>query len=125
MHSQTIEGVGSISGGEYERISIEGVGNSKGDITVKQLDIEGVFKSNGKIKAETIECEGVAEFSDTIRAKVLEGLEFMGVYFDPDLNNMRGMEVYISHPYSPVKVLVIPTDEEVMLARDTVRVAGL
>ena len=29
----------------------------------------------------------------------------MGVYFDPDLNNMRGMEVYISFPYSPVKVL--------------------
>ena len=68
---------------------------------------------------------GIGENSDTIRAKVLEGLEFMGVYFDPDLNNMRGMEVYISHPYSPVKVLVIPTDEEVMLARDTVRVAGL
>ena len=68
---------------------------------------------------------GIGENSDTIRAKVLEGLEFMGVYFDPDLNNMRGMEVYISHPYSPVKVLVIPTNEEVMLARDTVRVAGL
>ena len=68
---------------------------------------------------------GIGENSDTIRAKVLEGLEFMGVYFDPDLNNMRGMEVYISHPYSPVKVLVIPTNEEIMLARDTVRVAGL
>ena len=48
---------------------------------------------------------GIGENSDVIRAKVLEGLEFMGVYFDPDLNNMRGMEVYISHPYSPVKVL--------------------
>lgn len=76
MNSQTIEGVGSISGGEYERISIEGVGNSKGDITVKYLDIEGVFKSNGKIKAETIQCEGVAEFSDKIRANkmIIEGV---------------------------------------------------
>lgn len=68
---------------------------------------------------------GIGENSDVIRAKVLEGLEFMGVYFDPDLNNVRGKEVYISHPYSPVKVLVIPTDEEVMIARDTVRVSGL
>ena len=68
---------------------------------------------------------GIGENSDVIREKVVQGLEFMGVYFDPDLNHIRGEEVYISHPYSPVKVLVIPTDEEVMLARDTMRVAGL
>ena len=68
---------------------------------------------------------GIGENSDTIREKVMEGLEFMGVYCDPDLNNIRGEEVYISHPYSPVKVLVIPTNEEVMLARDTMRVAAL
>ena len=68
---------------------------------------------------------GIGENSDTIREKVIEGLEFMGVYCDPDLNNIRGEEVYISHPYSPVKVLVIPTNEEVMLARDTMRVAAL
>jgi acetate kinase len=68
---------------------------------------------------------GIGENSDTIRAKVIDGLEFMGVYCDPDLNNIRGEEVYISHPYSPVKVLVIPTNEEVMLARDTMRVAAL
>ena len=68
---------------------------------------------------------GIGENSDVIREMVMEGLEFMGVYFDPDLNNIRGEEMYISHPYSPVKVLVIPTNEEVMLARDTMRVAGL
>jgi len=68
---------------------------------------------------------GIGENSDVIREKVLGGLEFMGVYCDPDLNNIRGEEVYISHPYSPVKVLVIPTNEEVMLARDTMRVAAL
>ncbi len=68
---------------------------------------------------------GIGENSDVVRRKVLEGLEFMGVYFDPDLNNIRGKEVHISFPYSPVKVLVIPTNEEIMIARDTVRVAGL
>lgn len=68
---------------------------------------------------------GIGENSDVIRRQVLEGLEFMGVYFDPDLNKIRGREVYISFPYSPVKVLVIPTNEEIMIARDTIRVAGL
>ncbi|MEK3933890.1 acetate kinase [Sporosarcina sp. FSL W7-1349] len=68
---------------------------------------------------------GIGENSTVIRRKVLEGLEFMGVYFDPDLNKIRGKEGYLSFPYSPVKVLVIPTNEEVMIARDTVRVAGL
>lgn len=68
---------------------------------------------------------GIGENSDVIREKVMQGLEFMGVYFDPDLNNIRGKEVHISFPYSPVKVLVIPTNEEVMIARDTMRVAGL
>lgn len=68
---------------------------------------------------------GIGENSDVIRQKVLAGLEFMGVYFDPDLNHVRGEEGYISFPYSPVKVLVIPTNEEVMIARDTMRVAKL
>lgn len=68
---------------------------------------------------------GIGENSSVIREKVLEGLEFMGVYFDPDLNNIRGMEVSLSFPYSPVKVLVIPTNEEVMIAKDTVRVCNL
>lgn len=64
---------------------------------------------------------GIGENSDVIRAKVLTGLEFMGVYWDPYLNKVRGKEAFISYPHSPVKVLIIPTNEEVMIARDTVR----
>ena len=45
----------------------------------------------------------------------------MGVYWDPALNNVRGKEQFVNHPYSPVKVIIIPTDEEVMIARDVVR----
>ncbi|MFC5735252.1 acetate kinase [Cytobacillus gottheilii] len=66
---------------------------------------------------------GIGENSDVIREKVLQGLEFMGVYFDPALNQVRGKEAFISYPHSPVKVMVIPTDEEVMIARDVVRLA--
>jgi acetate kinase len=66
---------------------------------------------------------GIGENSDVIRARVLTGLEFMGVYWDPALNALRGDERYISYPHSPVKVMVIPTDEEVMIARDVVRLS--
>ncbi|MGB2992643.1 MAG: acetate kinase [Paenisporosarcina sp.] len=68
---------------------------------------------------------GIGENSDVIRAKVLAGLQFMGVYMDPDLNKIRGKEAFISYPHSPVKVIVIPTNEEVMIARDTVRLANI
>ena len=68
---------------------------------------------------------GIGENSDVIRSKVLAGLQFMGVYMDPDLNKIRGKEAFISFPHSPVKVMVIPTNEEVMIARDTVRLANI
>lgn len=64
---------------------------------------------------------GVGENSDIVREKVLTGLEFMGVYWDPTLNKICGQETFINYPHSPVKVMVIPTNEEIMIARDTVR----
>lgn len=68
---------------------------------------------------------GIGENSDVIRSKVLSGLQFMGVYLDADLNKIRGKEAFISYPHSPVKVIVIPTNEEVMIARDTVRLGNI
>lgn len=66
---------------------------------------------------------GIGENSELIRARVLHGLEFMGVYWDPSLNKIRGKEAFINYPHSPVKVMVIPTNEEVMIARDVVRLS--
>lgn len=66
---------------------------------------------------------GIGENSSSIRERVLRGLEFMGVYFDPALNKVRGEEAFISFPHSPVKVMIIPTNEEVMIARDVVRLS--
>ncbi|QED48932.1 acetate kinase [Cytobacillus dafuensis] len=64
---------------------------------------------------------GIGENSDVIRARVIQGLEFMGVYCDPALNKVRGEEAFINYPHSPVKVMVIPTNEEVMIARDVMK----
>ncbi|MFZ2463362.1 MAG: acetate kinase [Caldibacillus thermoamylovorans] len=66
---------------------------------------------------------GIGENSAAVRERVLRGLEFMGVYWDKDLNREGGGERFISYPFSPVKVLVIPTNEEVMIARDVIRLA--
>ncbi|MGA9468743.1 MAG: acetate kinase [Exiguobacterium marinum] len=69
---------------------------------------------------------GVGENSDVIRERILRGLEFMGVYWDPSLNSgARGKELFINYPHSPVKVIIIPTNEELVIARDTVRIANL
>ncbi|MBB5172747.1 acetate kinase [Texcoconibacillus texcoconensis] len=68
---------------------------------------------------------GIGENSITIREKVLKGLEFMGIYWDPSLNETRGKETFINYSHSPVKVMVVPTNEEVMIARDTVRLGDI
>ncbi len=63
---------------------------------------------------------GVGENQANMREGVCEGMEWMGVDFDFDLNNrVRGQEVVISKPESKVKVVIIPTDEELMIATDT------
>jgi len=64
---------------------------------------------------------GIGENSAIVRARVLRGLEFMGIYWDPALNEVHGEEAFLNYPHSPVKVIVIPTNEEVMIARDAVK----
>lgn len=62
---------------------------------------------------------GLGENSPPARKQVCDGLEFLGVELDDEKNNTRGKEVEISKEGSKVKVFVIPTNEEVMIARDT------
>ena len=62
---------------------------------------------------------GVGENSVSQRMAIASGLQFMGVKMDPEANKIRGREVVISAPDSKVKVLLIPTNEELMIALDT------
>ena len=62
---------------------------------------------------------GVGENSPDMRLKFVEGLQFMGIEIDPEKNNCRGVERIISPDGAKVKVLVIPTNEELMIAMDT------
>ena len=62
---------------------------------------------------------GVGENQTGLRSDVCAPLAFMGVEIDAEANKVRGEEALISTPSSRVKVCVIPTDEELMIARDT------
>jgi len=66
---------------------------------------------------------GVGENQASTRQEVCEGLEFMGIKLDNTFNkDLRGREAIISLPESRVKVLVIPTNEEYMIALDTLEI---
>jgi acetate kinase len=65
---------------------------------------------------------GLGENSITNRADICKNLEFMGLKVSDERNNVRGKETFINADDSKVKVLVIPTNEELMIARDTVEI---
>ncbi|WP_040330701.1 acetate kinase [Clostridium ihumii] len=62
---------------------------------------------------------GLGENSPTTREAICQGLEFMGIKVDSEKNNVRGKSVEVSTSDATVKVFVIPTNEELMIARDT------
>ena len=65
---------------------------------------------------------GVGENQASARWAACEGLEFMGIKLDAERNKVRGEEAIISTDDSQVKVVVIPTDEELMIASDTMSI---
>lgn len=67
---------------------------------------------------------GIGENAGKYRAALCEKLEFMGVKLDPEKNKIRGEEVEISTPDSKIKVYVIPTNEELVIARDTLEIVN-
>ncbi|MCD1161918.1 acetate kinase [Peribacillus frigoritolerans] len=103
-------------------------GNERAELALKVF-ADRIHKYIGSYSAKMggvdgiIFTAGIGENSQKIRGRILEGLEFMGVYWDKDLNRTKGKEAFINTPYSPVKVMVIPTNEEIMIVRDTVKIA--
>ena len=65
---------------------------------------------------------GIGENSVETRAEVCGGLEFLGIKIDLEKNRVRGQEAIISTNNSIVKVMVIPTNEELMIAKDTAEI---
>lgn len=64
---------------------------------------------------------GIGENDGKVRKNVMEGLDNLGIEIDVEKNKVRGKEADITGPNSRIKVFVIPTNEEIMIARETMR----
>ena len=67
---------------------------------------------------------GLGENSPFMREKICNGLEFLGTRIDPELNKIRGKAREISVKRARTKIFVVPTNEELVIARDTKRICG-
>lgn len=67
---------------------------------------------------------GIGENAPEVRRDIIARLKVLGIELDPELNQLRG-ERLISTPNSKVKVYIIPTNEEVMIAREVIRLSSL
>ena len=67
---------------------------------------------------------GIGENDPVLRTEVCKHFEYMGVKIDEEKNKLRGEEVEISTPDSSVKVYVIPTNEELAIAKDTLAIVS-
>ena len=65
---------------------------------------------------------GIGENNTRLRRRVCENLTYLGVRFDYDANVVGGKDVMLSLPDSKVKVAAITTNEELMIARDTMNI---
>lgn len=68
---------------------------------------------------------GIGENIQWIRSLILEKLDWMGIHFDSQQNGVRGEERELTYAHSPVKAFIIPTNEELMIARDTMSISGI
>ncbi len=123
-----VEGLSCVSSDFRDLENAAAEGNEKAALAQKKFAYE-VRKYVGAYAAAmggvdaVIFTAGVGENDKVIRAMACEGLEFMGLKLDETANDVRGKETIISAGDSKVKVLLIPTNEELMIAIDTAALA--
>ena len=102
-------------------------GNEKAKLTLKKLTYD-ITKFIGAYAAAMngvdliVFTGGIGENNSRLRRRVCENLTYMGVEFDYDANVVRGEDTIITLPESKVKVALICTNEELMIARDTMNI---
>ena len=67
---------------------------------------------------------GIGENNPQYRTRIAENIKFLGTDIDEEKNHIRGEEVEISVPGSKVRMFVIPTNEELVIARDTLEIVN-
>jgi len=124
-----VQGVSGVSSDFRDLENAYAEGNERAGLAVDMFNY-GVKKLIGSYAAAMggvdaiIFTAGVGENSASQRLDIASNLEFMGVKMDAEANNVRGKETVISAADSKVKVLLIPTNEELMIAKDTAALVG-
>ncbi|MFT8425299.1 MAG: acetate kinase [Liquorilactobacillus sp.] len=120
-------------------LGISGVSSDMRDVMAKSdtnpraqlavdIFVKDIVKYIGSYTAEMggvdgiIFTAGIGENSAEIRSAVLQRLSYMGIEVDEESNSVRGENIVISTKGSKVKALVVPTDEELMIARDVTKI---
>lgn len=125
-------GLAGISGVSSDMRDIEAAiesGNERAQLAVDMFDYH-VRKYIGAYAAVLngvdvlVFTGGIGENDIRARKSICEKLTYLGLEIDEKANNVRGKETIISTPNSKVKVVVIPTDEELMIATDTMKIVS-
>ena len=68
MNSQKIDGIGTLNGGEYDRIEVDGIARLAGDVKAEFLAINGVMNGEGKLACGSMQCDGVCNLKGKLSA---------------------------------------------------------
>ena len=119
-----VEGISAISSDFRDLESAEAEGNQRAELALRVFDysvkkyIGAYAAAMGGVDA-VIFTAGVGENGPETRESACAGLEFLGIKIDPEKDKVRGKEMDVSADDAKVRVLVIPTNEELMIAMDT------
>jgi acetate kinase len=122
-----IQGISGVSSDLRDVEEAAAAGNSRAKLAEEML-YYGIRKYIGAYAAAMggidalVFTAGIGENSIVAREKVCAGLEFLGIKIDAEKNKVRGKERIISSDDASVSVLVVPTNEELVIARDTKRI---
>lgn len=120
-----VMGLSGVSSDFRDLEAAEQAGNERA-ATAQQVFNYRVLKYIGAYAAAMngVDCicftAGLGENNGVIRRQICDNLGFLGIQIDDEANSRRGEEIVISTPESKVKVLVVPTNEELAIARETV-----
>jgi acetate kinase len=125
-------GVEGISGVSSDFRDVENAANEGNERAKLALDVYahrvkhyiGAYAAEMNGVDAIVFTAGLGENGKTMRAAICKDMDFLGIKLDAEKNDVRGKETVISADDSKVKVLLIPTNEELMIAKDTVEIVG-
>ena len=118
-----LKGISGVSSDMRDLEAAEAEGNERAEIALRMFeDRVRNYVAQYMVKMEGVDAivftAGIGENAPETRANIIKNFNFLGIELDEERNNVRGKERIISTDDSKVKVILIPTDEELVIARD-------